>query len=112
MTIQPMKPGSTPTAGLGRLDRNAALSPARPADASTSEVTSPTPDKIQIPDAARGLQEESQNRLELVAQLPPGRLREVLERLNNGFYDRPTVRRAVVESIAEEFDPPKASRKR
>ena len=106
MTIQPTKPGSTPTPGTSRLDRNAALSPARPADTSTSEVTSATPDKVQIPDAARGLQEQLQNRLELVAQLPPGRLREVLERLNNGFYDRPEVRRAVVNSIAEELSPP------
>jgi hypothetical protein len=112
MTIQPTKPGSTPTAGTGRLDRNAPLSPARPADTSTSEVTSATPDKVQISDAARSLQEQLQNRLELVAQLPPGRLREVLERLNNGFYDRPEVRRAVVESIAEELNPPKAPGKR
>jgi hypothetical protein len=112
MTIQPTKPGSTPTAGTSRLDRNPALSPARPADPSTSEVTSAPPDKVQISDAARGLQEQLQNRLELVAQLPPGRLREVLERLNNGFYDRPEVRRAVVESIAEELSPPKAPGKR
>ncbi len=108
MTIQPTKPGSTPPQGTSRLDRNAALSPARPADTSTSEATGATPDKVQISDAARGLQEQLQNRLELVAQLPPGRLREVLERLNNGFYDRPEVRRAVVESIAEELNPPKA----
>lgn len=108
MTIQPTKPGSTPTVSTGRLDRNAPLSPTRPADTSASEATSVTPDKVQISDAARGLQEQLQNRLELVAQLPPGRLREVLERLNNGFYDRPEVRRAVVESIAEELNPPRA----
>jgi hypothetical protein len=71
MTIQPTKPGSTPTAGTNRLDRNAALSPARPVDTSNSEVTSPAPDKVQISDAARGLQEQLQNRLELVSQLPP-----------------------------------------
>jgi hypothetical protein len=112
MNIQPTKPGSTPTAGTGRLDRNAPLSPARPADTPTSEVTGATPDKVQISDAARGLQEQLQNRLELVAQLPPGRLREVLERLNNGFYDRPEVRRAVVKSIAEELNPQKATGKR
>jgi hypothetical protein len=106
MTIQPTKPGSTPTSGTGRLDRNAALSPARPADTSTSEAASVTPDQVHISDAARGLHEQLQNRIELVAQLPPGRLREVLERLNNGFYDRPEVRRAVVESIAEEMNAP------
>jgi hypothetical protein len=109
MTIQPTTPGSTPTTGTDRLDRKAPLSPARPSDTSTSEVTSATPDKVQISDAARGL---LQNRLELVSQLPPGRLREVLERLNNGFYDRPEVRRAVVESIAEELNPPKVPSKR
>ncbi len=108
MTIQPTKPGSTPQPGANRLDRNAALSPVRPADTPAPEGTGSTPDKIQISEAARGLQEQLQNRLELVAQLPPGRLREVLERLNSGFYDRPEVRRAVVESIAEELGPPKA----
>ena len=112
MTIEPTKPGSTPPAGAGRLDRNAPLSPARPADSSTSEAASAAPDKIQISHAARDLQEQLQNRRELVAQLPPGRLREVLERLNNGFYDRPEVRRAVVESIAEELNPPKAPGRR
>jgi hypothetical protein len=112
MTIQPTKPESTPTAGTGRLDRKAPLSPARPADISTPEVISATPDKVQISDAARGLQEQLQNRLQLVSQLPPGRLREVLERLNNGFYDRPEVRRAVVASIAEELNPPRAPGKR
>jgi hypothetical protein len=112
MTIQPTKPGSTPIAGTGRLDRNAPLSPTRPADTPTSEVTSATPDKVQISDAARGLQEQLQSRLELVAQLPPGRLREVLERLNSGFYDRPEIRRAVVKSIAEELNPPKAPSRR
>jgi hypothetical protein len=112
MTIQPTKPGSTSAQGTGRLDRNAALSPARPADPSTSDVASAKSDKVQISDAARGLQEQLQNRIELVAQLPPGRLREVLERLNSGFYDRPEVRRAVVESIADELSPPKAPSKR
>jgi hypothetical protein len=106
MTIQPTKPDSTRNPGTGRLDRNAALSPTRPADTSASEVPRATPDKVQISDAARGLQEQLQNRLELVAQLPPGRLREVLERLNSGFYDRPEIRRAVVESIAGELDTP------
>jgi len=108
MTIQPTKPGSTPAAGTNRLDRNAPLSPARPADTSNSEAASATPDKVQISEAARGLQEQLQSRLEIVAQLPPGRLREVLERLNSGFYDRPEVRRAVVESIAVELNPPTA----
>jgi hypothetical protein len=112
MTIEPTKPGSTPTSGTGRLDRNPALSHARPAESSTSEAASAKPDKLQIPDAARGLQEQLQNRLELVAQIPPGRLRAVLERLNNGFYDRPEVRRAVVQSIADELSPPKAPGKR
>jgi hypothetical protein len=36
----------------------------------------------------------------------------VLQRLNNGFYDRPEVRRAVVESIAEELNPPQAPGRR
>jgi hypothetical protein len=112
MSIQPTKPESTPATGAGRLDRKAPLSPARPADTSTSEVTGATPDKVQISDAARGLQEQLRNRIELVAQLPPGRLREVLQRLNNGFYDRPEVRRAVVESIAEELNPPQAPGRR
>jgi len=112
MTIQPTKPDSTSTTGTDRLHRKAPLSPTRPADTSTSEVTGATPDKVQISDAARGLQEQLQNRIELVAQLPPGRLREVLERLNNGFYDRPEIRRAVVESIAEELNPPKAPGRR
>ena len=108
MTIQPTKSGSTSTAGARRLDRNAPLSPARPADPSTVEVSGATSDKVQISDAARGLQEQLLNRIEIVAQLPPGRLREVLERLNSGFYDRPEVRRAVVASIAEELGPPRA----
>jgi hypothetical protein len=112
MTIQPTKPGSTPAKGATRLDRNAALSPARPADPSTSEAAKATSDKVVISNTARGLQDQLQNRIELVAQLPPGRLREVLERLNSGFYDRPEVRRAVVESIAEELNPPKATSKR
>ena len=106
MTIQPTKPGSTPSPGLGRLDRNPSLAPARPADSSTSEAASAAPDKIQISDAARGLQDQLQNRRELIDQLPPGRLREVLERFASGFYDRPEVRRAVVEGIARELNTP------
>jgi hypothetical protein len=108
MSIQPTKPGSTPATGAGRLDRNPALSPTRPADTSTSEAASAAPDKIQISDAARGLQEQLENRRELVAQLPPGRLREVLERFTSGFYDRPEIRKAVVESIAQELSGPES----
>ena len=104
MTIHPTKAGSTSNTGTSRIDRKATPSPARPAQPSPTEVPGVTPDQVQISDAARGLQEELQNRQDLVAQLPPGRLREVLERLNNGFYDRPEVRRAVVECIAVELN--------
>ncbi len=106
MTIHPTKAGSTANTGTSRLDRNAAPSPVRPATTSTPEVSKAPPDRIQISDEARGLQEELQSRLDLVAQLPPGRLREVLERLNSGFYDRPEIRRAVVECIAVELNQP------
>jgi hypothetical protein len=103
MTIQPTKPNSTPSPGLGRLDRTPLLGPARPEDGSTSEATSTSHDKAQISDAARGLQDQLQNRRELITQLPPGRLREVLERFTSGFYDRPEVRSTVVDRIAEEL---------
>lgn len=99
MSIEPTKPGSTPAPGLGRLDRAPSLGPARPEDGSTSEAASTAHDQVHISDAARGLQDQR----ELITQLPPGRLHQVLERFTSGFYDRPEIRTTVVARIAEEL---------
>src|SRR5512143_1802318 len=105
MEIQPTKPGSTPKTGAGRLDRGAAPLPAQSEEHTTSEEAAKAArDKVQISDEARSLQHER----DLIAQLPPGRLREVLERIYNGFYDRPEVRDVVLQRLAEDLEvPPK-----
>jgi len=109
MDIQPTKPGSTPKTGPGRLDRSAAPPPAQSEEHVPSpEAAKAARDKVQISDAARSLQEQLQHEREFIAQLPPGRLRETLERIYNGFYDRPEVRDVVLQRLAEDLEvPPK-----
>jgi len=109
MEIHPTKPGSTPKTGAGRLDRGSAPLPAQSEEHTTSEEAAKAArDKVQISDEARSLQEQLQHERDLIAQLPPGRLREVLERIYNGFYDRPEVRDVVLQRLAEDLEvPPK-----
>jgi hypothetical protein len=89
-------PDSTEAAGpRGRSSTPAARIPGpTPRSASEKAMTIQPTKPPSRPAAGSG-------RLELVTPLPPERLRELLERLRSGFYDRPEVRRAVVESLSE-----------
>jgi hypothetical protein len=65
----------------------------------------PARDRVELSEAARELQAQLGLDKVPIAELPPGRLREVLDRLKQGFYDRPEVRDELLRRLAGEVGP-------
>jgi hypothetical protein len=70
----------------------------------------PAQDRVELSQAARELQAQLGLDKVPLAELPPERLREVLDRLKQGYYDRPEVRDEVLQRLAGELglEPPQS----
>jgi hypothetical protein len=99
----PSQPSSKP--GLNRLGRSLTR-PVREEDGRPRPATRPTPplDDLQISPIARHLQEILQSdSADEAADLSPERFREILDRIRNGYYDQPEIRKEILGKLAGEL---------
>lgn len=113
MSINPANPMQP---GPGRLGETAAGQPAKPGPGRLGEAAPAPPtrkeekpaategvgqkDTVELSEAVRALQERLGIEQSALSELPPERLKLVLERLAQGFYDRPEVRDEVLRQLA------------
>ena len=103
MDIQPTAPGRTSGTGPGRIDRAPTGAPVRPDGRSSPRLAPPgvKRDDIEISAVARDLQETAGSDAVAGSDLPPARMRQILDRIASGYYDRPEVRDQVLKSLAD-----------
>jgi hypothetical protein len=100
MNVRPTEPGQPQKPGPGRLRESPAGSPARPVEKAPLPPEAPARDRVELSEAARELQAQLGLDKIPVAELPPQRLREILDRLKQGYYDRPEVRDELLQRLA------------
>lgn len=108
MTIRPPQSGQSPRTSLARAKPSAAPgTPQRPVDGGASpapaSASAPSRDAVQISPQARALQQTGTSSPGESGALQPERMRQILQRMNDGHYDRPEVQDAVVSRLAEEL---------
>jgi hypothetical protein len=104
MTIRPTDPRQPPGAGAGRAaGPSASRPPAKgPSPATPAEGAAPA-DQVELSEEARQLQEALGLDRPTVSQLSPDRMREVLQRIGSGHYDRAEVRDEVLRRLAADL---------
>jgi hypothetical protein len=103
MTIKPTSPGPRPQVSVGRSQGLPESAPARPEERSDLKTQQPATDQVHISDDARRLEQTVHDSRQAIAQLPPGRLKQLLERIYGGFYDDPDVITEVVQRLDKEL---------
>lgn len=103
MTVRPTPSGQHPSIGITRAQRsNVGSTPPRSGDAQPQPAPDSRTDGVHISAEARELQ-----RTGFAApsepDLPAARMREVLDRMSTGHYDRPEVQRVVVERLVRDL---------
>ena len=99
MTIQPTNPGPRSKLSVGRSQGPPQSAPARTEERSDLKTPLPASDQVQISEDARRLEQAVHNSRQAISQLPPGRLKQLLERIYGGFYDAPDVIDQVVQRL-------------
>lgn len=103
MTVRPTPSGHTPGIPISRTSRpGAGNTPQRPSDASSSSVPDGGRDDVRISDQARELQTAGAP-AQGSPELSPARMREVLQRLSDGHYDRPEVQLEVIRRLSRDL---------
>jgi hypothetical protein len=116
MSVNPTNPSQPVQPGPGRLGDAAPGQPTKPGPGRPGEVAPAPPirredkpaategqgpkDTVELSEAVRALQERLGIEASALSGLPPERLKLVLERLAQGFYDRPEVRDEVLRRLA------------
>jgi hypothetical protein len=103
MKIQPPDSGKTPQTGPNRLRPTPPAPPAKPAGETARPA--PAPDQVELSEAARQLAERLGVEPGALAALPPERLKHILERVAQGYYDRPEVRDQVARRLLGDLEP-------
>jgi hypothetical protein len=102
MNVKPTHTGQTPQPGTGPLRETPAASPAR----DRAPVAAPrpaTPDRVELSDVARKLNELLGAEEAGAPSLAPERLKKLLQRVAEGYYDRPEVREELLQRLASEL---------
>jgi len=97
---------SDPSLRQASTQAKAAAGAARRAAPLPPDVATPAPaqDSVELSDAARALAETAGPGAPAGASLTPERLRTVLDRVTQGFYDRPEIRDAIARQVAPDLE--------
>lgn len=103
MKVDPTRSGQTRGTAPERLNDPAASPPLRQDRGAAPSPSSPGGDRIEL---SEGIRELQQSGLERAAgsSLSPGRIRDILQKLSNGFYERPEVREDVLRRLRADLD--------
>ncbi len=104
MAIDPLKSGGLPRAGQSR-PRVEDTAAARNGAAGTGSPSTPAPagDTVELSAASRSLVSSSEAADRSGPTLSPERMRQVLDRIVNDYYDRAEVRDQIARSLAREL---------
>lgn len=103
MTVRPTPSGQHPSIGITRAQRSSVGStPQRSSDATSQPAQESRKDDVQISAQARELQLVG-TAAQAAPELSSERMREVLDRMTTGHYDRPDVQREVVEKLLQDL---------
>lgn len=107
MNLNPTTPDPAQRPGAHRLRRAGHEPPARPAGTPSHPIETDPSDAIEISPEARELQGALHGAQDRAAadelDLPPERLREILDRIKQGFYEQPQVREALLRRLAADL---------
>lgn len=103
MKVQPNPSGQMSRPGVDRTERTTP----RPADRTSPgapglSFDAPARDNVELSDEARALQQQAEVGAP-ESTIEPSRMRQVLDRVASGWYDRAEIRDAVVEKIRQEL---------
>jgi hypothetical protein len=99
MSIIPTDPGSVDRPSIGRLRRLPVRAMGEPKRHTDQPKGPDKTDQVEISQGARRLLEANELPSGGSAELTPEQLREVLDRIAEGFYDRPEVRDRVIRRL-------------
>jgi hypothetical protein len=101
MTVRPTPSGEISRPNIGRAARaKPASGSARPAESATPAASGPSRDELKLSAEARALMQRGTVEGRVGGELDPARLRQVLQRVADGHYDRPEVRDTVLHRVA------------
>jgi len=104
MKINPSRPDQPRGPAADRLrGPEASPQPLKGGTAAPEPVPAPA-DRAEISDAARALQQDLPSLSGGAPSLEPGRMKELLQKIAQGFYDRPEVQDQVVSRLAADLD--------
>lgn len=103
MTVRPTPSGQNPGLGISRAQRpGVGATPQRASDPPPSPSQEIRRDDVNISEHARELQQLGASPAP-APELSPARMKQVLERMSDGHYDRPEVQNEVVRRLAREL---------
>ena len=107
MNIHPTDSGSASRPGAGRLKKSSASPEPRAGSTPRKRAARAARDNVEISDAAKQLLEATRSSGTTRSALSPDRMKQVLQRITNGFYNRPEIREAMLRELLIDigFDP-------
>lgn len=108
MAIRPTGPGGPSQSGPGPLQESRGSLPVRPEEMQRRSAQAPAAgaDNAEISSAARQLQEQLGVDSKALSEIPSDRLKEVLKRMLEGYYDKPEAQTTVAKRIASDLGLP------
>jgi hypothetical protein len=103
MDIRPTQPGQTPKPGPGRTEKATPGSAAQREEKAPADPGAPAGDQVEFSEEARRLHAALGLEQVPVSELSPERLREVLQRIEQGHYDQPEAIEALTRRLADEL---------
>ncbi len=106
MSIEPTKPTGIPgSPDAARLQQpQGAQLPKAPAANRSAAESGGRVDSAEFSPAARALSEQVGPQRSSASGLSPARLKQLLQRLLSGFYDRPEVQRTIAQRVSKDPD--------
>jgi hypothetical protein len=102
MDIRPTPSGQTRNAAADRL-KEPAQNPVAPSRPSADSEAPARADRAELSDAARELTQRPGPGPAAIISLPAARMRQVLQRLSQGYYERPEVRDEVLRRMSPDL---------
>jgi hypothetical protein len=103
MTVRPTPSGQNPGIGVSRAQRaGVGGTSQRQTEAQSAAAQESRRDDVQISPQARELQQLGAP-AQQAPELSPGRMKQVLDRMSDGHYDRPDVQREVVRRLMKDL---------
>jgi len=100
MTVDPVNRGEVPSSGPKRANKSAAGQKTRSDPANHSSAIDVASDKVELSSAAQELGEIAAANRPESNTLSPERMKEILGRIADGFYDKPEV----IDEVAKRVD--------